>query len=175
MGERCFVLGEIASLRYLISRSLKDPALLVAHIDRAGETMKAVVLNLEFVAQLPDGQSSRLTEPRANSYFSGKGRSSMRFVRHLTGLPERPSSSSGPTTNTTWRTERSGSFGGYAVSGWRYIDLAIWHVMVWSIGDDKPGQTFVVSAGEFYPQSVTPAEKFAALRLISFWEVDSFR
>src|ERR1700685_4496203 len=70
------------------------------------------------------------------------------------------------------RMERSGSFGGYAVSGWRYSDLAIWHLKVWSIGDDKTEQTYIVSVGEFYPESIAPAEKFAALRLIAFWEAD---
>jgi hypothetical protein len=73
-----------------------------------------------------------------------------------------------------WRLERSGSFGGYAVSGWRYSDLAIWHLKVWSISDDKPEQTYIVSVGEFYPESIAPAEKFAALRLIAFWEEDGF-
>jgi hypothetical protein len=96
----------------------------------------------------------------------------MRFVQRQKRLPlELPGQAASnlhPPSNTTWGIERSGSFGGYAVSGWRYIDLAIWHVTVWSIRDDKPGNTYVVSSGEFYPNSVAPAEKFAALRLIAF-------
>jgi hypothetical protein len=100
----------------------------------------------------------------------------MRFVQRVKELPlplpDRAVSIPPSQTCTARRTERSGSFGGYAVSGWRYVDLAIWHLTVWSISDDKPGQTYVVLAGEFYPESVSPAEKFAALRLIAFWEAD---
>jgi hypothetical protein len=73
-----------------------------------------------------------------------------------------------------WRIERSGNFGGYAVSGWRYSDVPIWHLKVWSIADDKPEQTYIVSVGGFYPESIAPAEKFAALRLMAFWEADGF-
>jgi hypothetical protein len=69
-----------------------------------------------------------------------------------------------------WRTERSGNFGEYTVSGWRYSDVAIWHVKVWLTTGEEPEETYLVSAGEFYPELVAPSEKLAALRLITFWE-----
>lgn len=104
----------------------------------------------------------------------------MRFAQLIKVLPLRlgvPRVASNPhsATPVLWRVERSGNFGGYAVSGWRYSDLAIWHLKVWSIGDDKPEQTYIVSVGEFYPGSIAPAEKFAALRFIAFWEAEGFR
>jgi len=103
----------------------------------------------------------------------------MRLVEHLKGLarrvaPARIVSSPGSVSATSWRTERSGRFGGYVVSGWRYNDLAIWHVKVRPIGEDNPGRSYVVSAGEFYPESLAPAEKSATLGLIAFWETDGF-
>jgi hypothetical protein len=55
-----------------------------------------------------------------------------------------------------------------------YTDLAIWHLKIWSTSDDETEQTYVVSAGEFYPESIAPPGKLAALRLIAFWEVDGF-
>jgi hypothetical protein len=102
----------------------------------------------------------------------------MRFDRLRKGLlPKRAKPATSDlhsATSITWRAERSGSFGGYSVSGWRYIDLAIWHVTVSLVSDGKPGKRYVISAGEFYPNSVSRVEKFAALRLIAFWEADGF-
>jgi hypothetical protein len=108
-----------------------------------------------------------------------KGMSSMRFAQLTKVLTPRlgvPRVALNPhsAVPVPWRIERNGNFGGYAVSGWRYSDLAIWHLKVWSIGDDKPQQTYIVSVREFYPGSIAPAEKFAALRLIAFWEADGF-
>jgi len=104
----------------------------------------------------------------------------MHFVQRLKVLPLRlalPQAALNPhsAVPVIWRIERSGNCGGYAVSGWRYTDLAIWHLKIWSISDDKPEQTYIFSAGEFYPQPISPAEKFAALRLIVFWEADGFK
>ncbi len=73
------------------------------------------------------------------------------------------------------RIERSGEFAGYAVSGWRHPSLAIWHVKLWSKSSDEPQRSYTVAAGEFYPVSVLPAEKFAVLRLIAMWEADGRR
>jgi hypothetical protein len=104
----------------------------------------------------------------------------MRFVTRLKALALRfvlprvpPAAHS--TTATNWRTERRGQVGGYAVSGWRYNDLAIWHVKVRPIRDRNPGKSYVVSAGEFYPEAVLPVEKYATLHLIAFWEADGFK
>jgi hypothetical protein len=71
---------------------------------------------------------------------------------------------------SAWRIERSGEFGDYVVSGWRYTDLTIWHVNVWQKSDQRPAQTYVVAAGEFYPEPVTPGEKFGVFGLIAAWE-----
>ena len=104
----------------------------------------------------------------------------MRFVQHMKVLALRltvPRVASNPQSAipVIWAIERSGNLEGYAVSGWRYTDLAIWHLKVWSISHDEPEQTYVVSAGEFYPESIAPAERFAALRLIALWEADGFK
>jgi hypothetical protein len=72
------------------------------------------------------------------------------------------------------RIERSGDFAGYAVSGCRHPTLAIWHVKLWAKNNDEPGRSYTVAAGEFYPVSVLPAEKFAVLRLIALWEADGW-
>ena len=108
-----------------------------------------------------------------------KGRSLMRFAQLIKVLPPRlgfprVALNRHSAIPAPWRIERNGNFGGYAVSGWRYSDLAIWHLKVWPIGDDSPEQTYTVSVGEFYPGSIAPAERFAALRLIAFWEADGF-
>jgi hypothetical protein len=103
----------------------------------------------------------------------------MRFVQLLKVLPLRRTApylalSPNSAITTIWRTERSGIFGEYVVSGWRYTDLAIWHVKIWSTSDEEAERTYVVSAGEFYPESIAPPEKFAAQQLIAFWEADGF-
>lgn len=132
-----------------------------------------------FAADYLTPQSNRLTALWGRISLLKKGRLSMRFVERLKGLARRVDirrmvSNAGAAPATDWRTERSGRFGGYAVSGWRYNDLAIWHVKVRSMSEDNPGRSYVVSAGEFYPASVGPAEKFATLGLIAFWETDGF-
>ena len=78
-----------------------------------------------------------------------------------------------PAEMPSWRIERSGNFGGYVVSGWRYTDLAIWHVKLWSKNESNPQQTYIVAAGELYPDTILPAERFAVLRLIAMWEAVS--
>ena len=94
------------------------------------------------------------------------------YLRFYLLPPVVPRAASDATDN--WVKKRSGQFEGYVVSGWRYSDLAIWHVKVWSMSDGEPGETYVVSAGEFFPESIAPAEKFAALRLIAYWEAAGF-
>ena len=71
-----------------------------------------------------------------------------------------------------WKMERSGEFGEFAVSGWRYHGLAIWHVKLWSKNNEDPERSYTVTAGAFYPQTVAPSEKFAVLRLLALWEAD---
>jgi hypothetical protein len=71
-----------------------------------------------------------------------------------------------------WRTERSGEFGGFAVSGWRYAEIAIWHMKISVQMYDKPEKAYVVTAGEFYPDTASEAEKVAMIHLISQWETE---
>jgi hypothetical protein len=104
----------------------------------------------------------------------------MRFVERLKIFPlhpTRPQAVSEPDSifGSSWRIERMGEFGGYTVSGWRYSNLAIWHVEVCSLSDGNPAQAYVVSAGELFPASFEPAERFATLHLIDIWETDDLQ
>lgn len=156
---------------------MKDPFLLAAYDDRTDGTMKAVVLHVGFSldCQVCDPETYGLEVDR---YFQRR-KFSMCSVQREKELPSGLSAPAvwnpRPHADTTGRIERSGTFGGYAVSGWRTIDLAIWHITVWCISDDRTGQSYVVSDERFYPESITPAETFAVLRLIAFWEADGFR
>ena len=87
--------------------------------------------------------------------------------------PAIPGSHSSPKPGAVpWRIERSGEFAGYAVTGWRYHGLAIWHVKLWAKHNDEPERSYIVNAGEFSPQTLLPAERFAVLRLLAMWEAD---
>jgi hypothetical protein len=68
------------------------------------------------------------------------------------------------------RIEQKGRSGDYLVSGWRYADLAIWHVNVSPSSDQSPEQIYMVAAGEFYPELLSSEAKHAVLRLIAVWE-----
>ena len=68
------------------------------------------------------------------------------------------------------RIELKGRSGAYLVSGWRYADLAIWHVNVSPSADQSPEQMYLVAAGEFYPELLSSEAKQAVLRLIATWE-----
>jgi hypothetical protein len=69
-----------------------------------------------------------------------------------------------------WRTERSGEFGSYSVSGWRYAEIPVWHVSVSMNLYDKPERKYVVRGENFFPDTASASEKNAALHLISVWE-----
>ena len=92
------------------------------------------------------------------------------FPRRFASPPLR--SESELPADPNWKAERSGHFGGYVVSGWRYKDLAIWHLRVWCISDNEPVRSYVVLAGEFYPEPGTAEERFATLRLVALWEAN---
>jgi hypothetical protein len=66
----------------------------------------------------------------------------------------------------------SGTFGGYDVTGWRYMDAASWHVKVWLSG--RPGDWigYTVTAGKFEVKMFAQAQKEAVLQLIRQWEAE---
>jgi hypothetical protein len=65
---------------------------------------------------------------------------------------------------------RSGAFGGYEVTGWRYAEEAAWHVKVWLAG--RPGDWigYTVTDGHFGPGTVPQAAAVAVLQLIAKWQ-----
>ena len=99
----------------------------------------------------------------------------MSFGERLRSVLPSPDDLAARTRPAPWKIERSGEFAGYAVSGWRYDGLAIWHVKLWPKSNNQPARTYTVAAGEFYPENVTPTERFAVLRLLAMWEADGLR
>jgi hypothetical protein len=65
---------------------------------------------------------------------------------------------------------RSGTFGNYEVTGWRYSEEAAWHVKVWLTG--RPGDWigYTVTDGHFGPGTVAEAAMIAVLHLIAKWQ-----
>ncbi len=65
---------------------------------------------------------------------------------------------------------RSGTFGDYEVTGWRYTEEAAWHVKVWLAG--RPGDWigYTVTDGHFGPGTVAEAAMVAVLHLIAKWQ-----
>jgi hypothetical protein len=65
---------------------------------------------------------------------------------------------------------RSGTFGDYEVTGWRYKGEAAWHVKVWLAG--RPGDWigYTVTDGHFGPGTVAEAAMVAVLHLIANWQ-----
>jgi hypothetical protein len=66
----------------------------------------------------------------------------------------------------------SGTFGGYDVTGWRYIDTASWHVKVWLAGRPSEWIGYTVTAGAFEVKMFAKAQKEAVLQLIGQWEAE---
>jgi hypothetical protein len=66
-----------------------------------------------------------------------------------------------------------GTFDGYEVTGWRYMDTASWHVKVWLAG--RPGDWigYTVTAGKFELNMFAQTQKEeAVLHLIRQWEAE---
>jgi hypothetical protein len=66
-----------------------------------------------------------------------------------------------------------GTFDGYEVTGWRYIDTASWHIKVWLAG--RPGDWigYTVTAGKFELNMFAQTQKEeAVLHLIRQWEAE---
>ena len=64
-----------------------------------------------------------------------------------------------------------GTFVGYEVTGWRYIDTASWHVKVWPAKRPSEWIGYTVTGGEFELKVALP-QREAVLRLIRQWETE---
>jgi hypothetical protein len=67
---------------------------------------------------------------------------------------------------------RSGTVGGYEVRGWRYAGETAWHVKVKPKGG-RYEKAYLVTDGEFIPQTASPMEAIIVLDLIELWETES--
>ncbi len=65
---------------------------------------------------------------------------------------------------------RSGAFGGYKVTGWRYEEDAACQLKAGRKSSHHDSKTYVVSDGAFDPDTAIPNEKVAILSLIAQWE-----
>jgi hypothetical protein len=78
-------------------------------------------------------------------------------------------------TSATGIVTRRGTFGGSAVTGWRYAEDATWHVKVWPVGRPSGWIGYRVTAGIFELTIVAQAHKEAVLQVIGEWERNTFR
>jgi anti-sigma28 factor (negative regulator of flagellin synthesis) len=76
----------------------------------------------------------------------------------------------GRQTGITGKVTRRGTFGGYEVTGWRYVEDASWHVKVWPVGRPSGWIGYTVAAGIFELAMVAELHKEAVLHLIAEWE-----
>jgi hypothetical protein len=65
-----------------------------------------------------------------------------------------------------------GTFVGYEVTGWRYIDTATWHVKVWPAERPSDWIGYTVTGGEFELKMLALPQREAVLRLIRRWETE---
>ncbi len=70
------------------------------------------------------------------------------------------------------KVNRSGTLGGYQVTGWRYLEDASWHVKVWLPARPGDWMGYTVTDGEFELKSGTEAHKETVLKLIAEWEAE---
>jgi hypothetical protein len=64
---------------------------------------------------------------------------------------------------------RSGTSGGYEVTGWRYANDASWHVKVWRAGHQHEWMGYSMTAGVFELETGDQTHKEAALHVIGEW------
>jgi hypothetical protein len=72
----------------------------------------------------------------------------------------------------TGRVQRRGTFDGYEVTGWRYLDHPSWSVKVWLVGCPRDWFGYTVTAGMFEYKLFDHARKEAALHAIGAWEAE---
>jgi hypothetical protein len=68
------------------------------------------------------------------------------------------------------RVIRSGTFGGYEMTGWRHLEDASWHVKVWLAGFPSDWIGYTVRGGAFELKVHAQPQKEAILRIIAEWE-----
>jgi len=66
-----------------------------------------------------------------------------------------------------------GTFVGYEVTGWRYMDTASWHVKVWPAERPSDWIGYTVTGGEFELKMSAHPHREAVLRLIRQWETEN--
>lgn len=76
-------------------------------------------------------------------------------------------------TSITGKVTCHGTFGGYYVTGWRYVEDASWHVKVWPVGRPNGWIGYTVTAGIFELTMVDQAHREAVLHVIEEWECNS--
>jgi hypothetical protein len=65
---------------------------------------------------------------------------------------------------------RSGAFGGYEVTGWRYMEDTSWQIKVWPTGHPGGWIGYTVTAGQFELKVLAEDQKNAVLHLIAEWD-----
>jgi Anti-sigma-28 factor, FlgM len=78
----------------------------------------------------------------------------------------------GRQTGITGKVTCRGTFGGYEVTGWRYLEDATWHVKVWPVGRPSGCVGYTVAAGIFELKMVAQAHQEAVLHVIGEWETE---
>ncbi len=99
-----------------------------------------------------------------------------------TGIAVRPAEQGDPTESEPGRGNDGGrdgrrkketgrgTFVGYEVTGWRYMNTASWHVKVWPAERPSDWIGYTVTGGEFELKMLALPQKEAVLRLIRQWE-----
>jgi hypothetical protein len=72
-------------------------------------------------------------------------------------------------TSITDKVTCGGIFGGYEMTGWRYIEDATWHVKVWPVSRPSGWIGYTVAAGIFELKMVAQAHNEAVLHVIGEW------
>jgi hypothetical protein len=67
---------------------------------------------------------------------------------------------------------RSGTLGGYRVTGWRYLEDASWHVKVWLAARPGDWMGYTVTDGEFELKTGAKTHKETVLHVITEWEAE---
>lgn len=75
-------------------------------------------------------------------------------------------------TGITGKVTCRGTFGGYEVTGWRYVEGTTWHVKVWPTGRPSGWIGYRVAVGIFEFKMVAQAHKEAVLQVIGEWEAE---
>jgi hypothetical protein len=64
---------------------------------------------------------------------------------------------------------RSGAFGDYEVSGWRYVDELSWQLKVWLAGSSRDWSGCTLTSGQCDLNILDEAQRSALSQLIAIW------